>query len=158
MTEKRKEAAAFLCRYRDYEKDLNSIREQMFVIQQLLRTIEKQESEKASAPAVQKRLDRFRKQQTELRDTLRMQHALMTAGKQYIEQILLSLPEKERNVLRRYYVMGDFHHAADDLMEELGYEKSQIYRLRDKGLDKVSRRLDESKSFLDVLSQQKTTE
>ena len=57
-----------------------------------------------------------------------------------LEENIAKLLPNERLVLERFYVIGE-KNAVTRLMNDLGYEKSQIYRIKDKALANLARRL-----------------
>lgn len=64
-------------------------------------------------------------------------------NKQEVEMLdkeLAALPYNEQLVLERFYVSEE-RHACERLVEELGYERSQIHRIKDDGLKRLARRL-----------------
>ena len=56
-----------------------------------------------------------------------------------IENVVSALPKNERKVIERFFLSPDKHYAAEDLMEELEFEKTHIYRLRTRALEMISR-------------------
>lgn len=54
-----------------------------------------------------------------------------------IERLLETLPEDELTVIERMFILRE-RGAAQKLMEELGYEKSQIYNIRDRALKNLA--------------------
>lgn len=57
-----------------------------------------------------------------------------------LEENIAKLLPNERLVLERFYVIGE-KNAVTRLMNDLGYEKSQIYRIKDEALANLARRL-----------------
>lgn len=56
------------------------------------------------------------------------------------EKILGQLQPNERRVLERFYVTGE-RYCVDRLCEELGYERAQIYRIKDSAVVSFAKRL-----------------
>lgn len=57
-----------------------------------------------------------------------------------LERNLASLPKNERIALERF-IINDERYAAERLSEDLGYERAQIYRIRDSAINNLERRL-----------------
>lgn len=145
MTITKNEAIAYLTEYRELQFHEKHIEEQMFSISRLLREWEGDTEEVSET--VKKRL-RSAKQTflSELAE-LRIRYARVRFRRQHIEAAVSSLGSNERRILERYYLHGEAARAADDLMEELGYEKAHIYRLRDRALAAVCRYVAENPPF-----------
>lgn len=50
-----------------------------------------------------------------------------------MDRLLATLPPDELTVIKRMFIQRE-RRAVDTLMTELGYEKSQVYRIRDRAL------------------------
>lgn len=57
-----------------------------------------------------------------------------------LERNLASLPKNERIALERF-IINDERYAAERLSEDLGYERAQIYRIRESAINNLERRL-----------------
>lgn len=57
-----------------------------------------------------------------------------------MERNLAALKPNERIVLERFFVNGE-KYAQERLSQELGYEKSQVHRIKDAALENLARRL-----------------
>lgn len=141
MNVTKKEAITYLSEYRELQFHEKNIEEQMFSIACLLRDLEIGE-EKGNGKAARRLKAAWEKLTLDLGE-LRLRHARVSFRRKQIDALVGALPEKERRILERYYLHGEPARAAEDLMEQLGYEKSQIYRLRDQALAVVCRRLSE---------------
>jgi DNA-directed RNA polymerase specialized sigma subunit len=96
----------------------------MFCIDRLILTAKEQLGEKDA------RYVKLLKEKKEL-----IFHRTTMAGwKEVIEETVRRLPEHERRVLERFYLTASCRFAAEDLMEALEFEKTHIYRLRDRAL------------------------
>lgn len=57
-----------------------------------------------------------------------------------IDDAIAHLPPNERTCIERFFIKGE-RNAAFRLSSELGYEKSQVYRIKDEGLIRLSKLL-----------------
>lgn len=57
-----------------------------------------------------------------------------------MERNLAALSPNEQLALRRFFI-NDEKYAADRIAEETGYERAQVYRIRESGLEHLARRL-----------------
>lgn len=151
----KEEIVSYLEEYRELVFRQSDIEEQMFSFARLLRETKDDESQ----GKVQKRVEAFRRRLQE--KLIALQYSLVTVSfrRKRIERVVAALPPSERAVIDRYYISGDHRGAAEELMEELGYEKSQIYRLRENGLRRIGRLLltleDESSLFSEEQADEK---
>ena len=138
MNLRRKNAADFISEYKkiSYEKEI--ISEQMYCIADLYRELLR--SVRADEDG-----DTFLEYKNNLERNLSELNARRGATflrMKLIDSFIDRLSEAERLIVRRYYIDGDNKGAADDLMDILPYEKTHIYRLRDKALDKIADMMD----------------
>lgn len=75
-----------------------------------------------------------------MRDKLRRDLEVTCRDVRRMDSALSSLPEDERQVLQRFYVCRTRDYI-DRLCEELGYERSQIYKIKDNALLDLTLRL-----------------
>lgn len=68
------------------------------------------------------------------RDILNYRMTICIAKRRAIERSLEALPSDEKIVLKKFFIQPKHYNCAEDLMEMLGFEKTQIYRIRDKAL------------------------
>ena len=68
---------------------------------------------------------------------MRLRLMIIETRKKFIQRVLEILNKNERRVIERFYLTDEGKSVAEDLMEELGFEKSSIYRLKDSALDKI---------------------
>ena len=116
-------------RYAWYTDKLHYIDEQMFHLDRMILTAKSDFGEQDMRYV---NLLRERREQ-------HYRHVCCAGEREVIRQTVKRLPVLERQVLERYYIDGDGHRAAEDLMEQLGFEKTHIYRLRDRALIHVGR-------------------
>ncbi|MBE6622133.1 MAG: hypothetical protein E7630_04190 [Ruminococcaceae bacterium] len=124
MTEEKRTGIAFLENYARYTDKLHYIDEQMFHLDRMILTAKADFGEQDM-------------RHVNLLKARREQHyrrAWVAGARDVILQTVKRLPSPERQILERYYIDGDGHRAAEDLMEKLGFEKTHIYRLRDRAL------------------------
>ena len=124
MTEEKRTGIAFLENYARYTDKLHYIDEQMFHLDRMILTAKADFGEQDM-------------RHVNLLKARREQHyrrAWVAGARDVILQTVKRLPSPERQILERYYIDGDGHRAAEDLMEKLGVEKTHIYRLRDRAL------------------------
>lgn len=55
-----------------------------------------------------------------------------------MERLLNALPDDERRVLERMEINRE-KYALDSLVQELGFEQAQIYRIRSKAIDEIAK-------------------
>ncbi len=125
MTERKKQGLRFVEKYLSQTKALAHIQEQMFLNVSLQRTAKDTLGETDLRYVALCRAGR----------ELVFQRACASGILTLIEDTVRRLPFPERRVLERYFLRGDRRGAAEDLMEELEFEKTHIYRLRDRGLE-----------------------
>ena len=156
MNERRTNAAKFLSEYKIIADKKQIIEEQMFEIGALLRELIRSDGQ--NGENVDKRVASYRKLLESKFTSLNAMRGALRIRQSAIKSVLNSLPEKEREVLTRFYIEGDNKNVSDDLSYKLGFEKSHIYRLRDKALDRVSEYLDNdfSKYFWEQAAEDNT--
>ncbi len=125
--EKKRKAQEFLARHRVYSEKLSYIVEQMFCIDRWLLTAEEQFG------VTDARYIHLLKEKRELI----FHRAVVSGWMEVIEETVKRLPEPEQKVLERFYLTASSRFAAEDLMEELEFEKTHIYRLRDRALHRL---------------------
>ncbi len=136
MKENRKKAAEFLKEYRRLTENEKLIKEQIFLKEQLLQSI--RISNPSTAPNVggSSRYEDFLVRVISQKEELRLRLLIVSGRADTIRRIVDTLKGKERTVIERFYFRRS-PRAADDLMEVLSLEKSQIYRIKDAALDKI---------------------
>ncbi len=122
--EKKRRAQEFLAKHRIYCEKMSYIVEQMFYIDRLLLTAKEEFGEQDV------RYIRLLKEKKELI----FQRNVVVGWKEVIEETVKRLPEQEQRVLARFYLTPSSRFAAEDLMEALEFEKTHVYRLRDRAL------------------------
>ena len=73
------------------------------------------------------------------KDELNLRLGIVRMRREMILRMVNSLPPRQRTVIERFYITGVKGHAADDIMEWLSVEKSQVYRIKDAALDSIYR-------------------
>lgn len=135
IKEQKARADAFLKQYKEIKKQKKYISEQMFLTAQLY-----EEFIKTSSFAERKNEDGDRHLRSYLKnleeqiDTLQLRVNSIICRQRIIENMVNQLEENEREVIRAFYLEDDRKRICDDLMETLDYEKSHIYRLKDRAL------------------------
>ncbi len=71
------------------------------------------------------------------KEELRIRLVIVTSRQAMIKRSLEILSGNELAVIERFYIIGERKGAAEDLMEQLDFEKSHIYRIKDSALDKI---------------------
>ena len=84
--------------------------------------------------------DEERKSDPELED-MRGRMRICNARRRSIERSLEALDTEERKVLDGFFIHPAKEGSAEDLMEELGMEKTQVYRLRTRALKKFAQNM-----------------
>lgn len=141
MKEKIKAATEFLSQYNTIQKSREIIDEQMFKIASLLRELVREEQ-----GASENALSRFDAYKSKLYDDLaelKMRRNALCLRQVLIENVVNSLNKQEAQIIKRFYFSENTHRASDDLMESLGFEKTHIYRLKNRALSKISDIIDE---------------
>ncbi|MBE6637094.1 MAG: hypothetical protein E7618_04760 [Ruminococcaceae bacterium] len=139
-------AEAYLKQYVTLSEQLHIIDEQMFSSSRLLLLLDQENGredsgENETLTALHRRAG-FRQKE------LKVSRVAIEGKLAAIQGVLDRLPSVERRILMRFYIEGTFRMAASDLMDELGYEKSQIYRLRARALEHVFHLLGDSAAVL----------
>lgn len=129
-------AMDFLKEYGTLQRSCQIIDEQMFEIASLLREIKRDEN--GNEPEnVTGRINKYVSKLTDDYKHLSLRKRLLTYRINLIESVVKSLPKNERMVIDRFFLSPDKHYAAEDLMEELEFEKTHIYRLRTRALEMI---------------------
>ena len=106
----------------------------MFDIASLLRELKREESAEQT-DNVSGRVNKYLDHLTSEYKNLSMRKRLLNYRIKMIENVVKALPKNERKVIERFFLSPDKHHAADDLIEALEFEKTQIYRIRTRALE-----------------------
>ena len=122
--ENKQRGMAFLEKHRLYTEKMSYIVEQMFCSDRMLGAAKEQFGEEDL------RYVRLLKEKKEMA----FRYAALEAHKEVIEETVRRLPPPERKVIERFFLTSDRRFAAEDLMESLEFEKTHIYRLRDRAL------------------------
>ncbi|MBQ8255090.1 MAG: hypothetical protein IJY94_06275 [Clostridia bacterium] len=135
----RTNAMEFLKQYDTLQKSCQIIDEQMFDTASLLGEIKREEnlSRNTQNESVTRRVDKYVSHLTDEYKHLSIRKKLLTHRLKQIESVVNALPKNERKVAERFFLSTDKHHAAEELMEELEFEKTQIYRIRTRALDMI---------------------
>lgn len=135
MNEARKRAAEFISEYKTITERKRIIEEQMFAIASLLRELNRENS---STGNTSEHAIEYEEHLRSTLSSLNVRRGALRLRLNMINSILDGLKPDEREILNCFYVDGDSRRASDRLIEKLGFEKSHIYRLKDKALDKVA--------------------
>ena len=135
-----KNAVDFLKQYDTLQKSCQIIDEQMFEIMSLLRELKREENASTDAQNenVSHRFNKYLDGLTNEYKVLSMRKRLLNYRIKMIENVVRSLPKNEQKVIERFFLSPDKHYAAEDLMEELEFEKTHIYRIRTRALEMIS--------------------
>lgn len=140
MTQKEKtEVIDVLRRYRALGIAEKNLDERIAAEEQLLLTVELSEppagaTEHEGNVSDRKRVQ-SRKRQLHLIDRLRSQRSVIRAERRAVERSLGALNSEEGQILRALFLESYTEQTPFDLMERLGYEKSNLYRIRAKALE-----------------------
>ena len=129
-------AKDFLKQYGILQNSCQIIDEQMFEIVSFLHEIKREEGESGSEK-VTERIKKYVAKLTDDYKRLSMTKRLLTGRIKLIESVVNTLPKNEGAVIERFFLSPDKHYALDDLMEEMEFEKTQIYRIRSRALKTV---------------------
>lgn len=134
-----KNAVDFLSQYDTLQKSCKIIDEQMFEIMPLLRELKREENASTDTQNenVSRRFNKYLDGLTDEYKDLAMRKRLLNYRMKMIENVVSTLPKNERKVIERFFLSPNKHYAAEDLMEELEFEKTHIYRLRTRALDMI---------------------
>jgi hypothetical protein len=112
----------------------------MFEIAPLLRELKREEEAQADKQSenVSRRVNKYLDSLTEEYRELSMRKRLLNYRMKMIENVVSALPKNERKVIERFFLSPNKHYAAEDLMEELEFEKTHIYRIRTHALEMIS--------------------
>ncbi|MBQ7779603.1 MAG: hypothetical protein IJ404_03825 [Clostridia bacterium] len=135
-----KNAVDFLKQYDTLQKSCKIIDEQMFEIMPLLRELKREENAESDMQNenVSRRFNKYLDGLTDEYRELSMRKRLLNYRIKMIENVVFALPKNERKVIERFFLSTDKHYAAEDLMEELEFEKTHIYRIRTRALEMIS--------------------
>ena len=135
-----KNAVEFLSQYDILQRSCQIIDEQMFEIAPLLRELKREEDAQADKKSenVSRRVNKYLDSLSEEYRELSMRKRLLNYRMKMIENVVSSLPKNERKVIERFFLSPEKHYAAEDLMEELEFEKTHIYRIRTHALEMIS--------------------
>ena len=111
----------------------------MFEIMPLLRELKREENASTDTQNenVSRRFNKYLDGLTDEYKDLAMRKRLLNYRMKMIENVVSTLPKNERKVIERFFLSPNKHYAAEDLMEELEFEKTHIYRLRTRALDMI---------------------
>ncbi len=131
-------ALDFLKQYGTLQKSCQIIDEQMFGVASLLREIKREEDalESNETENVSRRVDKYISRLMNEYNHLSMRKKLLNRRIKLIENVVNALPRDERIAVERFF-LSEEKHAAEELMEELEFEKTQIYRIRSRALKMV---------------------
>lgn len=134
-----KNAVDFLSQYDTLQKSCKIIDEQMFEIMPLLRELKREENASTDTENenVSRRFNKYLEGLTGEYKDLAMRKRLLNYRMKIIENVVSTLPKNERKVIERFFLSPNKYYAAEDLMEELEFEKTHIYRLRTRALDMI---------------------
>ena len=135
-----KNAVDFLSQYDILQRSCQIIDEQMFEIAPLLRELKREEDAQVDRQSenVSRRVNKYLDSLSEEYRELMIRKRLINYRMKMIKNVVSSLPKNERKVIERFFLSPEKHYAAEDLMEELEFEKTQIYRIRTRALNKIS--------------------
>ena len=137
MNHNRIKAANFLKEYRKLCENEHFIREQMFQTEHLLKSLRISNPSTAPNFGGSSKYEDFLVSQISKKDELRIRLLVVTARKETLKRAIEILKGKEREVIERFFLSDISYGAAEELMEKLSLEKSQIYRIKDAALDKI---------------------
>ncbi len=129
-------ATEFLKQYRKVQASCEIIDEQMFEIASFLREIKREDG--VTAESTDRRSEKYASSMLERLNELKLRKRVLALRLSLIKSVVGSLPPQERKVIERFYFSTKLHRASDDLMEELGFEKTHIYRLKSKAIKLVA--------------------
>ena len=131
-----KKAMDFLKQYDALQTSYQIIDEQMFETVSFLRELKKDETSDCEEN-VTRRVNKYIERMTDEYNELILRKKLITHRMKMIENVVNSLPKNEQKVIKRFFLSSDKHYAAEDLMEELEFEKTHIYRIRTRALEMI---------------------
>lgn len=135
MNERIKAASELLSSYNTVVKQKQIIDEQMFSTFELYRGLEREER---SLDCQNGLYSPCKKELEDRLVELHNKHAGLFLKQRFINSLLDRIPLTEKTVLRRFFITGGAHGVAEELMELLSFEKTHIYRLKDRGLMRIA--------------------
>lgn len=138
MNSRRKNAADFITEYKKLKHEREIVSDQMYCTAELYRELMRSERSDGDEGAFNEYKLRLERRLIELN----ARRGAMQLRTKLIDSVIDRLDDIERLIVKRYYIDGDSKGAADDLMEILSYEKTHIYRLKDRALDKIADMID----------------
>lgn len=145
MNVNRQKAAGFLREYRLLCRSEKSINEQMCVIDRIMKSVSVSNPSAIPNCGGGSRYEDYLVNQIAKKDELRLRLAIVGMRKEMIMATVDRLSPKQRAVIDRFFISGGSERAADDLMELLAVEKSQVYRIKDAALDAVYRMMNDGR-------------
>lgn len=134
MNNRRKSAVTFLSEYKKLKKEKEIVSDQIYCTAELYRELMRNDG----AVAEHKSVSEYKVALERRINELNARRGAIQLRMKLIDSIINRLSDVERFIIRRYYIDGDCKGAADDIMEMLSYEKTHVYRLRDKALDTIA--------------------
>lgn len=104
-----------------------NLREELTAVEKML---EKLWSNSSLVSSYSQELEQLRAK----RDKLQGELGILLARKHSVDRSIAALPSKEQTVLRKFFITPAEKGSAEELMEEMDYEKTQIYRIRERAL------------------------
>ncbi len=135
MREKTVRAQNFLKEYDLIQKSCEIIDEQMFDISSALRQIGREDGGSENSA---RRVRSYRDKLSDELQRLRLRRELLLGRGRLIEGVVKRLPPNEKKVVERFFLSPEGHYATDDLIESIGFEKTQIYRIRSRALSRIA--------------------
>jgi hypothetical protein len=133
MNKKRKIAADFVSEYKKLKHEKEIVTDQMYCSAELYRELARSEGTDGN----QKILNEYKSSLERRINELNARRGAIQLRMKLIDSMILRLSDVEQLIIRRYYIDGESKGAADDIMEILSYEKTHVYRLKDKALDNI---------------------
>ncbi len=133
----RLKAASFLKEYNLLKKNEKIVREQMYDTECMLHSLRISNPSASPNKGGGSRYEDFLVNQISKKEDLRLRLLIIETRKKFISRLLEILTPNEKAVIERFYLSENGKNAAEDMMYKLGFEKSQIYRLKDCALDKI---------------------
>lgn len=137
MNENRQRAAKFLREYPTLCKNEKIINEQMCVIDRAMHSISISSPSSIPNYGGCSRYEDYLIGQLNKKDELKLRLAIVRMRRESITGLVDRLPPRQRAVVTRFFITGGSEGAAEDIMEQMSIEKSQVYRLKDMALDSI---------------------
>lgn len=155
MNEIREKTANYIKSYSTTVNSERIIKEQLFDVERLLHSLRTSNMGSSPNHGGSSRYEDFLVSQISKKEELRLRLLICEMRKNNIIRMLDKLPPIDRKIIDRIFINGGKHGAVEDLMDKLGFEKSHIYRMKDRALDRLAEYMAEIEGDVNLLGSKK---